>query len=375
MPMVRTGMLALTLLLTLALSNARRDAAPPEVFAEVVERVPAAVPFELFLSSNEPVTYHVRYGELELQEVAQDLTVSLLALAGFRQLDVMAADAAGNETRLAFTIEGVAAPSPVLQVPAMVGAGEPLTARLSWPDTGAVLRETALELPWGSGDAVREAGSVTRVGVAPLGSADSLWAVEAKLVDEFGRVRESKEEIRVVAGTHPIEELNVSVTTLSVITPAGRDLEREAFERAYAAHSPEPLWTEPFLLPIEGRSTSGFGLPRRYAPGGPVSFHQGSDIGAPAGTPIRATNDGVVRVAGFFPIKGGLTIIDHGAGVSSLYFHQSRISVEEGERVTAGQPIGEVGSTGLSTGPHLHWEMRVAEVPSNPMAWVGKVWP
>jgi murein DD-endopeptidase MepM/ murein hydrolase activator NlpD len=372
---VRSALLGLALLLTLALSNAGRDTVPPELFFEVAERVPAAAPFDLFLSANEPVTYRLRYGELELQEVSQDLTASLLALPGSHEITVTASDAAGNETILDLRVEGVPAVVPVLELPPQVDAGDPLTVRTRWSDTGAALREAVLNVPLPSGTMLRDAFAVTFIAAAPLGSADVLLPVEARLLDEFGRVTGASGEVRVVSSRHPVEELNVPASTLSVVTPSGRELEREAFEGAFAASLPEPQWTGPFLLPIEGRSTSGFGMPRRYAPGGRVSFHEGSDIGAPAGTPILATNDGVVRVANFFPIKGGLTIIDHGAGVNSLYFHQSRILVEAGERVEAGQVIGEVGSTGLSTGPHLHWEMRVASVPSNPLAWVGKVWP
>lgn len=372
---VRAGLLVVALLLTLALSSARRDVTPPELYSEVEARVPAAAPFDLFLSANEPVTYRLRYGELELEQVSQDLIVSLLALAGRHQIAIVASDAAGNEATLTRTVEGVPAAVPVLEAPAEVGAGEPFTVVSRWNDSGAELSESVLSVPSADGTTLPGNDSITFVSVAPLGSADALWPIETRLVDEFGRVTGASAELRVVASRNPVEELNVAASTLSVITPAGRQLEREAFELAFAESLPTPQWSEEFLLPIEGRSTSGFGFPRRYAPGGPVSYHEGSDIGAPTGTPIVATNAGLVRVAEFFPIKGGLTIIDHGAGVSSLYFHQSRILVEAGDRVAAGQPIGEVGSTGLSTGPHLHWEMRVAEVPSNPMSWVGRMWP
>jgi murein DD-endopeptidase MepM/ murein hydrolase activator NlpD len=371
----RAGLLMVALLVTLALSSARRDTTPPELYSEVETRVAAAEPFDLFLSANEPVTYRIGYGDLELEQVSQDLTVSLLALAGSHRISVRAADAAGNETSLFRVVEGVQAPVPVLEAPAEVAAGDPFSVASRWSATGAELREASLSVPPAKGVTLRDDDAVVFVSVAPLGSGDALWPVEARLVDEFGRVSEATTEIRVVASRNPVEELNVPATTLSVITPAGRELERAAFERAFAESLAEPQWWEPFLLPIQGRSTSGFGYPRRYAPGGPVSYHEGSDIGAPSGTPILATNAGLVRVAEFFPIKGGLTIIDHGAGVTSLYFHQSRILVAAGQEVEAGQVIGEVGSTGLSTGPHLHWEMRVSGVPSNPLAWVGRVWP
>jgi murein DD-endopeptidase MepM/ murein hydrolase activator NlpD len=371
----RAGLLLVALLVTLALSSARRDTSPPELYSEVEARVPAAEPFDLFLSANEPVTYRIGYGELELEQVSQDLTVSLLALSGSHPISVVAADAAGNETSLLRIVQGVSAPAPVLEAPAEVAAGDPFSVASRWSPTGAALRETSLSVPPASGTTLTDGDGMIFVSVAPLGSGDAVWPVEARLVDEFGRVSSASSEIRVVASRYPVEELNVPASTLSVITPAGRDLERAAFERAYAESLAEPQWREPFLMPIEGRSTSGFGYPRRYAAGGPVSYHEGSDIGVPSGTPILATNAGLVRVAEFFPIKGGLTIIDHGAGVTSLYFHQSRILVAAGQRVEGGQVIGEVGSTGLSTGPHLHWEVRVGGVPSNPLAWVGRVWP
>lgn len=373
--MLRAGLLALVLLLTLALSNARRDVIPPEVHVEVPSRVPAQEPFELFLSANEPVTYTVRYGELTLEQVAQDLTVSLLALAGLHEIIIAATDTAGNELLLGREVDGVPATQPRLEAPAEVAAGDPLTVRAAWEESGAKLAARSLEVPAAKGTMLEGENEITFLGAVPLGSGDALWPLAARLVDEFGRETAVTAQLRVHASLQPIEELNISASTLSVITPAGRQQEAEAFERAYSQQLPQPLWSEPFLLPIEGLGTSGFGLPRRYARGGPVSFHEGSDIAAPTGTPILATNAGIVRTADFYPIKGGLTIIDHGAGVTSLYFHQSRITVEVGERVERGQVIGEVGSTGLSTGPHLHWEMRVARVPTNPMAWVGTVWP
>ncbi|MEX2500969.1 MAG: M23 family metallopeptidase, partial [Trueperaceae bacterium] len=112
-----------------------------------------------------------------------------------------------------------------------------------------------------------------------------------------------------------------------------------------------------------------------YAPGGRVSFHLGEVIAADTGTPIRASNDGLVVIADVFGIAGGMTVLDHGAGLTSRYYHQSRIDVQEGQIVRRGDVIGAVGSTGLSTGPHLHWEMRVDDVPTDPLAWVGRVRP
>jgi murein DD-endopeptidase MepM/ murein hydrolase activator NlpD len=95
-------------------------------------------------------------------------------------------------------------------------------------------------------------------------------------------------------------------------------------------------------------------------------MHTGIDIGAPAGTSIKAVDDGTVIFAGWLGAYGNATIIDHGGGISSMYAHQSSISVKENQDVKRGQVIGKVGSTGWSTGAHLHFEVRKNGDPINP---------
>jgi murein DD-endopeptidase MepM/ murein hydrolase activator NlpD len=97
------------------------------------------------------------------------------------------------------------------------------------------------------------------------------------------------------------------------------------------------------------------------------SLHTGTDIVAPSGTPIHAAGAGVVIMAGWNTAYGNMVIIDHGGGVSSLYGHQSSLNVTEGESVQANQVIGYVGSTGWSTGPHLHFEVREGGNPTDPL--------
>lgn len=97
------------------------------------------------------------------------------------------------------------------------------------------------------------------------------------------------------------------------------------------------------------------------------SLHTGTDIIAPSGTPIHAAGAGTVIMAGWNTAYGNMIIIDHGGGVSSLYGHQSSLKAAEGESVQAGQIIGYVGSTGWSTGPHLHFEVREGGNPTDPL--------
>ena len=96
-------------------------------------------------------------------------------------------------------------------------------------------------------------------------------------------------------------------------------------------------------------------------------LHTGADIPAPTGTPIQAAGSGEVIYAGWYGAYGNAVVLDHGGGISSLYGHQSRIAVSVGQQVKAGQVIGYVGSTGWSTGPHLHFEVRVGGNPTDPL--------
>ena len=121
----------------------------------------------------------------------------------------------------------------------------------------------------------------------------------------------------------------------------------------------------PSLWPIEGRVASSFG--ERQDPfNGEGAFHAGIDIDAPYGTPVRAAGDGDVVSAGTESGYGREIMVDHGHGVRTLYGHLSSIAVVPGQHVICGQVIGYVGESGRATGPHLHYEVRVHNVPVNP---------
>jgi murein DD-endopeptidase MepM/ murein hydrolase activator NlpD len=123
------------------------------------------------------------------------------------------------------------------------------------------------------------------------------------------------------------------------------------------------------IWPCSGTVTSDFGW-RIHPILGIELFHTGIDIGAPYGTPIKAAASGKVTMAAWYGGYGNCTIIDHGDGLSTLYAHQSSFKVAAGQSVSQGQLIGYVGSTGLSTGPHLHFETRVNGQPVDPMRYL-----
>jgi murein DD-endopeptidase MepM/ murein hydrolase activator NlpD len=122
----------------------------------------------------------------------------------------------------------------------------------------------------------------------------------------------------------------------------------------------------PSIWPTEGETTDSYGMRGNPFGGGASEFHAGQDISAPRGTPVFAAATGTVREAGWQNGYGNVVIIDHGNGLTTRYGHLSKIETEEGEEVMRGEQIGLVGSTGRSTGPHLHYEVRVNEVPVSP---------
>ncbi len=122
---------------------------------------------------------------------------------------------------------------------------------------------------------------------------------------------------------------------------------------------------EPSLWPVLGRLTSSFG--ERLDPfNGEGAFHAGLDIAAAYGTPVRAPADGVIAKAGPASGYGREVIIDHGGGITTIYGHLSAFALVAGQIVKQGQVIGYIGSAGRSTGPHLHYEVRVNNMPVNP---------
>lgn len=123
--------------------------------------------------------------------------------------------------------------------------------------------------------------------------------------------------------------------------------------------------------PTAGRISSGFGM-RTHPLTGQRRLHAGTDIAAPTGSPIVAARDGVVTAAGWSGGYGNLVVVDHGGGITSRYAHASRMLVSVGAGVTRGQLVAQVGSTGLSSGPHLHFEIRVHGSPTDPLGYYGE---
>ena len=126
------------------------------------------------------------------------------------------------------------------------------------------------------------------------------------------------------------------------------------------------LRNHPTLWPIRGRVSSEFGWRRNPMGGTGSEFHTGIDIAAPTGTAIRATGGGTVTFSGWKQGYGLTIIINHGSGLTTLYAHNSINMVNVGQRVARGDIIARVGTTGRTTGPHVHYEVRRNNTAINP---------
>jgi len=149
------------------------------------------------------------------------------------------------------------------------------------------------------------------------------------------------------------------------------DLSRVEFLRERSEYLLSTLKSIPMGYPVYGNITSHLGW-RKNPFGKGYEFHSGIDIEAPYGSRVVATADGVVEMAGYYGDYGKAVLIKHPSGYMTLYGHLSEISVKAGQEVKAGQVIGKVGSTGRSTGPHLHYEVLYQGKLKNPMEYI--VW-
>jgi len=163
------------------------------------------------------------------------------------------------------------------------------------------------------------------------------------------------------------EKMNLKVDELAEFAVNLEERVNEVYE---ANEDRVSFWSStPSLWPVHGWITSNFGF--RFSPWGDgVKMHKGIDIASPVGTPVYAPSDGTVVFAGYKGGYGNAVVIDHGYGISTLYGHNSELFVKEGDHVERGSRISAVGSTGSSTGPHLHYEVHVDGIPTDPMKYI-----
>jgi murein DD-endopeptidase MepM/ murein hydrolase activator NlpD len=191
----------------------------------------------------------------------------------------------------------------------------------------------------------------------------------AELVKAGGTLEKVTKELLIVERKFPSTKLTLKPEYVTPPASVQARIKREAELIALATSVVTPKWLGdgPFIPPHDAPSWGNFGQ-RRLNNNVLQSLHTGLDLRVPFGEPIRASNAGTVALASDLYMGGKTVIIDHGLGVFSSYGHLSKLRVKRGEEVKKGQIIGLCGSTGRSTGPHLHWAMRILDARIDPDA-------
>jgi murein DD-endopeptidase MepM/ murein hydrolase activator NlpD len=230
------------------------------------------------------------------------------------------------------------------------------------------LEGRALELlPDGSG------GYWSLVGIPPEPAYRRL-TLRLVAADAAGNEGAFEQAWPLVRTKFPEEELGFDPELDELANQNVRALEDARLEPLYRPFTPR-RWDGAFRLPVQGPITTDFATRRSYNGRYPQGNHLGTDIAAAMGTPVQAPAAGVVVFAAASPVRGNVLVLDHGAGVYSTYAHLQSFAVPVGAEVATGETIGRVGSTGLSTGPHLHWEIHVNQAAVEPLEWTERAFP
>lgn len=218
-------------------------------------------------------------------------------------------------------------------------------------------------------------GYVALVGIDAF-TEPGVYDLEISGGDERGLWSPLRARLPVTATAYDTQYVTVGEALDGLLDPAVRATEDEFLRGIYANFDETQQWEGVFQFPLTTTVvTAGYGGRRSYN-GGPIEiYHTGIDFAAPEGQTVTAPANGVVVFSDQLELRGGVIIIDHGLGIMTGYYHLMERLAQKGDRVTAGQPIGRVGSTGLSSGPHLHWDVRVMDVPVDPLRWTEQTFP
>jgi murein DD-endopeptidase MepM/ murein hydrolase activator NlpD len=194
---------------------------------------------------------------------------------------------------------------------------------------------------------------------------DAIEDASRRLSEMSGAPSEEQQQQQQEEGTSPHgaggPALDAASVELLELRAARLEMDLQVYEAALKERARVPsIW------PVEGESTDSFGYRGNPFGGGGAEFHPGQDIAAPHGTPVFAPADGTVVEAGWKNGYGQTVVIDHGNGLTTRYGHLSKIEVVAGQELKRGEGLGLVGSTGRSTGPHLHYEVRLGDLPVSP---------
>lgn len=193
--------------------------------------------------------------------------------------------------------------------------------------------------------------------------------------DPLGNESSLERSWPLVRTRFPTENLDFDPSIDNLANPQVRALEDARLMPIYGDSTAPKRWEGPFELPVNGPVTTDFATRRSYNGRFPEGNHAGTDFGEPLGASVRAPAAGTVAFADRVEVRGNVLILNHGAGVYSTYAHLQGFVAAVGQTVRTGDVIARVGSSGLSTGPHLHWEIWVNSANVDPLSWTRRTYP
>lgn len=220
---------------------------------------------------------------------------------------------------------------------------------------------------------------VALIGISRCANYIGEYPVNLTLRDNFGNPKAVQFNVRVNAGTFPTEDLTLTPAMSALLDPAIMNAENVLVAQTVALYSPGQTWSGAFRSPLDvnnPRISALFGERRSYNGGAPgLCGHEGQDFAVPGGTPVYAPAAGVVVIAQLLKVRGNVVFLDHGRGVFSGFYHMSELVAQPGQHVQPGDLLGKVGTTGFSTGDHLHWSMWVNGIYVDPIEWTERAFP
>lgn len=261
-------------------------------------------------------------------------------------------------------VTAVTAPAAIIQGRTgrvVVTTDRPLELRGAWLD------QTLVFTPLGE-DGLQQFALLPAPALQEVGAYDLVvgyTTAQGQPVDE-------RWSVTVEAGDYASQQIVIDDAKASAMTPEAVQGEVQRVVDLWTQVGPDLLWLGPFARPIDVQyaTTSPFGTRRTYSVSDIGNFHAGQDFGAGEGVLVTAPAAGIVVLAEPLVVRGNAVILDHGRGIFTGYWHLSEIAVEPGQVLAPGDTIGLVGNTGLSTGAHLHWELRINGVAVDPMQYL-----
>ncbi|MFN8596027.1 MAG: LysM peptidoglycan-binding domain-containing protein [Anaerolineae bacterium] len=315
-----------------------------------------------------------QYGT-SVQAIANANTLSNIALIYVGQQLIIPADAAAAVAQPSTPLRAPFTSVEIGPLPLQQGSVMVVTVR-----TDRAVKLTGAFQDWNIPFAPDGDKYIGLVGVSAsptTGVVPGIYPVSITATDDKGQQVTVTANVQINAGHFNSEYIDLPPDRQALLDPVLVKTERDKLNAVWTIFNPTRYWSGAFSTPAASylKISSPFGTRRAYA-GGPFSdYHEGTDFAMGAGTPVYAPADGVVVLAEPLTVRGNAIVIDHGWGVYTGYYHLSKIEVTVGQTVKPGDEIALSGNTGLSTGAHLHWDMRIRGLNVDPLQFTRRAFP